>query len=89
MPRRVREPADYFIDSLARALIVLEALEGIGFEPVTISTVCGRTGFSRDFVFRALVTLESRGYVSRRGRSRWTVGKRVTRFGVEAAKAGI
>lgn len=80
-----RSSADYEIESVSKALIVLEALEGIGFEPVSVGTVVGRTGFSRDFVFRALKTLEMRGYATL-ANGKWTVGKRAVRFAINLQK---
>lgn len=75
----IRRDEDYEIESLSKGLMVLEALEGIGFEPVGLDTIVGRTGFSRDFVYRALRTLKMRGYAQRVG-SLWSVGPRITKF---------
>lgn len=80
-----RPDSDYEIESVSKALMVLEALEGIGFEPVNLSTIVGRTGFSRDFVFRALKTLQMRGYaVCEKGK--WTVGKRIVRLSQQVVR---
>lgn len=81
-----KHPDDkYEIEALSKGLMVLEALEGIGFEPVAIDTIVGRTGFSKDFVFRALKTLKLRGYaVCEKGK--WTVGKRFVRFSQQVVK---
>lgn len=74
-----RRDEDYEIEALSKGLMVLEALEGIAFEPVAIDTIIGRTGFSKDFVFRALKTLKLRGYaVNEKGK--WSVGPRVLKF---------
>lgn len=81
-----RPDSDYEIESASKVLMVLEALEGIGFEPVTLSTIVGRTGFSRDFVFRALKTLQMRGYATRLASGKWTAGKRFVRLGISAAR---
>lgn len=83
-----RSSADYEIESVSKALIVLEALEGIGFEPVSVSTVVGRTGFTRDFVFRALKTLEMRGYATL-ANGKWTVGKRAVRLSQQIVRYKI
>lgn len=76
---------EYEIEAATKTLQVLEALEGIGFEPVTVSTVVGRTGFTRDFCFRALKTLQMRGYAVPVGRTKWTTGKRWRLFKERAA----
>jgi DNA-binding IclR family transcriptional regulator len=60
--RQDREDKDYAIDAVAKALKVFEALEGRSFEPVNIARVAQRTGFGRDFCFRALKTLKVAGY---------------------------
>lgn len=70
---------EYEIEAATKVLQVLETLEGIGFEPVTVSTVVARSGFTRDFCFRALKTLEMRGYAIEENR-RWTAGKRLVRL---------
>jgi DNA-binding IclR family transcriptional regulator len=80
-----RHDADYEIESLSKGLMVLEALEGIGFEPVSVSTIIGRTGFKRDLVFRSLKTLSLRGYaVCENGK--WTLGKRLVKFSERVAR---
>lgn len=61
-PRADREDKDYVIDAVAKALKVFEALEGRSFEPVSVARVAQRTGFGRDFCFRALKTLKVAGY---------------------------
>jgi DNA-binding IclR family transcriptional regulator len=81
----------YEIESVVKALLVIESLEGIAFEPVTIPTIMGRTGLTRDSVYRTLVTLESRGYVIRRD-SLWSLGPRLIRLAMKIARhadAGI
>ena len=78
--RERRSGSDYEIESVTKALQVLEALEGIAFEPVTMGTIIGRTGLGRDFVFRALKTLEMRGYAVKAPGDKWTVGKRAVRL---------
>lgn len=83
--RRRRE--SYEIESVTKALQVLEALEGIAFEPVTISTIVGRTGLTKNGVFRALKTLEMRGYAICQG-EKWTVGKRLTRLAISLSRKG-
>lgn len=77
MPRRTDK--DYEIEALTKGLIVLEALEGVGFEPVNYEILMERTGLSRDFILRALRTLKLRGFATREGR-RWTIGKSFIRL---------
>lgn len=60
--RQDRDDASYVIDAVAKALKVFEALEGRSFEPVSVARVAQRTGFGRDFCFRALKTLKVAGY---------------------------
>lgn len=84
-PVRRRSGSDYEIESVTKALQVLEALEGIAFEPVTVNTIIGRTGLAKDFVFRALKTLEMRGYaICEKGR--WTVGNRFVRMALRISR---
>lgn len=80
-----RDDAQYEIQSLSQGLIVLEALEGTRWEPVTVPTIMERTGFTRDLVDRTLKTLRLRGYaICEKGK--WTAGKRFARLGVSVAK---
>lgn len=85
-PVRRRSGSDYEIESVTKALQVLEALEGIAFEPVTVNTIIGRTGLARDFVFRALKTLEMRGYAVKVSGGKWAVGNRVARLAVSLSR---
>lgn len=80
-----RPARSYEIETAAKTLIVLEALEGIAFEPVSLSTVVGRTGFTRDFCYRALRTLEIRGYAASAA-GKWSVGKRISRLAASIAR---
>ncbi len=54
----------YEIESLSKGLIVLEALEGMRWEPVNVATIMERTGFNRDLVDRTLKTLRLKGYAA-------------------------
>ncbi len=79
-----RPDEEYEIESLSKGLIVLEALEGIRWEPVTVTQIMQRTQFSRDLVDRTLKTLRLKGYaVCEDGK--WTAGKRFTRLGRSVA----
>jgi len=83
---RRRLDADYEIEAVTKSLRVFEALEGIGFEPVSVQTIMGRTGFSKDFVFRSLKTMQLRGYVTRLPDGKWTVGNRLVRLAVNLSR---
>ncbi len=72
---------DYEIESVSKALAVLEALEGTNFEPVKQARIEQRTGFGRDLVMRTLRTLRLNGYAIQNDRGEWTVGARFIRFG--------
>jgi DNA-binding IclR family transcriptional regulator len=76
---RKRTDKDYQIDALAKGLAVLSAMEGTAFEPVNYAILMERTGYSRDFIYRALRTLKLAGFVQREG-SRWVIGKRFVRL---------
>lgn len=78
MPRGHREDHRYEIESLSKGLAVLEALEGLRWEPVTVAVIMERTGFNRDLVDRTLKTLRLRGYAVSEG-GKWTAGKRLIR----------
>jgi DNA-binding IclR family transcriptional regulator len=81
----------YEIEAVSKALAVIESLEGIAFEPVTIATIIGRTGMSRDSVYRTLHTLRLRGYVIFRD-GKWSIGPRIIRLAKQIARhseAGI
>lgn len=78
----------YEIEALSKGLMVLEALEGIGFEPVSIDTIVGRTEFTKDYVFRALKTLKIRGYVVQQN-GKWSIGNRMIRFSRQIIKSQL
>ena len=75
-----RDDAAYEIESLTKGLLVLEALEGIGFEPVRVQAVMDRTGFTRDLCDRSLKTLRMKGYAAQTPDGRWTLGQRLLKF---------
>lgn len=75
-----RKDEDYEIESGTKVLAVLEALEGRGFEPVSVATVMERTGFNRDQTDRALKTLRLRGMAAQIADKRWTIGRRFVRM---------
>lgn len=80
-----RSDEDYEIEALTRGLQVLEALEGIRWEPVDIATVMERTGFSYDFCMRALRTLRLKGYAESE-RTKWTAGRRLIRIAASVSR---
>ena len=79
MTTTTAKPKSYEIDALSKGLQVLFALEGIGFEPVSVATIVGRTEFTKNFVFRSLKTLELHGLAVRVG-GQWAIGKRMVRL---------
>lgn len=84
MSRSKRTDADYENQYLTRGLLVLEALEGVRWEPVPVKTIIERTGLNRDQVDRALKTLRLRGYAVQVD-GKWTIGKRFMRLGRSVA----
>ncbi|HYE72583.1 MAG TPA: helix-turn-helix domain-containing protein [Blastocatellia bacterium] len=66
----------YAIESVLKALTVLEALEGSGFEPVTLKTVARRSKQNENYCFRALKTFEQMGYARQTSRG-WQIGARL------------
>lgn len=82
-----RTDASYEIEALSKGLLVLEALEGSGFEPVPIARVVHRTGLPKDTVYRSLRTLRLRGYATTNDRGEWTIGNRFLRLRGEARQA--
>lgn len=83
--RTKRPDSDYEIEALSKGLIVLEALEGVRWEPVDVKTIVERTGFTRDLCDRTLKTLRLKGYaVCENGK--WTAGKRFQVLGHSVVK---
>lgn len=80
MPRQQRDERDYELDTLAKGLRVLGALEGSNFEHVTTQRVADRTGYTYDFCRRALITLKLAGFAAE-VRGKWTLGPKITRLG--------
>lgn len=83
-----RADEDYEIEALSKGLAVLESLEGINFEPVSVAVIMTRTGFKRDVVDRSLKTLRLRGYAvqleSGTDAGMWTFGSRFLRLAIAA-----
>lgn len=84
-----RTDADYEIEALTKGVMVLEALEGTKFEPVSIDTIMQRTEFSRDFCTRALRTFRMKGYVIQNERGQWSIGKRLILFAGKISRHGF
>ncbi len=78
-PRRRRPDSEYEIESLTKGLLVLEALVGVNFEPVSVLTIMERTGFNRDLVDRSLKTLRMKGYAVQTKQG-WTLGTRLLKL---------
>lgn len=91
--RNKREAKDYAVEKVVQTVRVLEALQGDGFEPVTIEQIIERIGFIAgldkklkfDAVRRILLTLELLGYAAQTNR-KWTIGKNFIRFSQSVAR---
>lgn len=77
--KRTRSDQDYTIDALARGLKVLESLVGHDYEPVRITEVQRRTGFTYDFCMRALRTLKLEGWAVETDRG-WKLSVKAMHF---------
>lgn len=75
----------YEITALTKGLVVLEALEGTAFEPVSVQRIMQRTQLPRDTVDRTLKTFRIRGWAVQNDRGEWTAGRRFMRFAAAAA----
>lgn len=82
--RRHRVDSEYEIEALTKGLKVLEALEGLRFEPVGVATIMERTELPRDTVDRTLKTLRMHGYALCE-KGKWTIGRRFMRFAARVA----
>ena len=79
MSRNRRNPEDYELDTVLRAVKVLQALEGRNFEPVNIKTVERRSGQSYAFCRSALLTFKKVGFAAQT-EDGWTVGPKLMMF---------
>ena len=73
----------YVTESALNVLHVLEALEGTEFEPVSLERIVERTkhaNLSRNKCFRALHTLQAKGYAKQDERGFWSITPRILRF---------
>ena len=80
--RTKRDDRLYEITALTKGLVVLEALEGTAFEPVSVHRIMQRTALTRDAADRVLKTLRFRGWAVQNERGEWTIGQRFTRLAV-------
>jgi len=81
-----RDDAAYRVQALEKGVAVIEALEGVAFEPVRIDRIVERCRLPKDTVFRSLRTLRRLGWAVRNDRGEWTVGGRFTRLAAKAAQ---
>jgi DNA-binding IclR family transcriptional regulator len=84
MANKKRPKESYRIDSVEKALRVLEAVESETGRPIPLGKIIGRTGFSRDFCTRALATFEINGYVAQVPGKGWVFGARFLRVAYKA-----
>lgn len=67
-----RQRSDYLIASAAKTLQVLKAVQTDDGRPIEFKKIVERTRFDRNFVLRAVYTLETDGYIEHRGDNWWT-----------------
>ena len=72
MSRNRRTEESYELDTVLRAVKVLQALEGSNFEPVNIITVQQRSGQTYAFCRSALLTWKKAGFAAQTADG-WTV----------------
>jgi DNA-binding IclR family transcriptional regulator len=84
--RTKRPDSAYEIESVSKALAVLEALEGTAFEPVSVQRIMQRTQLPRDVVDRTLKTFRLRGWAVQNERGEWSVSARFVRFALSVAR---
>lgn len=75
-----RSDAAYEIGALSKGLLVLEALEGTSFEPVTLNRIVERSRLPKDTVYRSLRTLRLMGWATNDSRGNWMIGQRFIRL---------
>lgn len=81
MPRNNRSDAEYEIAGATKVIKVMEALLGSDADPVSVTTVMERTGFTRDLADRCLKTLRLNGYAKQvEPSNKWMLGSRLLRF---------
>jgi DNA-binding IclR family transcriptional regulator len=67
-------PRDYSIEAVAKALDVLKELSNAPHYGLTVADLVKRTELPRDFVRRALLTLEAKGFARQWRKDGWKLG---------------
>ncbi len=88
MMRNKRKSKQYANENAIQTIKILEALEGVNFEPVSLKTICERVGtiteidkaLTRDKARRVLLTLKLLGWVNENEKSEWSLGAKILRF---------
>lgn len=88
MSRR-RLDSDYEIETVTKAVALIEALEGEGFAPVRQGRLEQRTGLSKDTVHRTLRTLRLAGWATQDPQGRWHISRRLMRFAQRLADSDM
>lgn len=70
----------YANESVVHTIKILEALQGVNFEPVSTKRVTERTKIPYDKCRRVLLTLELLGWAAQNDKKEWTLGARILRF---------
>lgn len=78
--RSKRDPKEYANENVVHTIKIIEALEGVNFEPVSIQRIMERTGLKRDKCMRVLTTLELLGWAKQNERKEWLLGAKILRF---------
>ena len=76
----------YAIESVIKAALVLEALEGTNFEPASLKEIARRARQNLNFTFRTLKSFEQVGF-ARRVKDRWQIGARLIAMANRSAAA--
>lgn len=71
---------NYDNENTVHTIKILEALEGAGFEPVSIKRIAERCDIHHLKVRRVLLTLEKLGWAKQNERKEWMPGAKVLRF---------
>lgn len=77
---------EYANENTVHTIKVLEALEGAGFEPVTLKRIMERADLPYDKCRRVLLTLEMLGWATQNERKEWTLGNKLIRFANRASQ---
>lgn len=81
------KPKDYANESTIHTMKIIEALEGLRFEPVAIKTIIERVDLppgvkplTYDKGMRVLVTLELLGWTQRNDKKQWSLTAKILRY---------